>query len=50
MLGERELVSMIHEDGQGQVTCEFCRTRYDFSDENLEDIRRALRGTSAPPS
>lgn len=50
MLGERELLSMIEEDGSGQVTCEFCRRAYEFSDENLETIRRALRAPAAPPS
>jgi redox-regulated HSP33 family molecular chaperone len=49
LLGDHELVSMIEEDGAGEVTCEFCRSRYHFSDENLETIRRRLH-PEAPPS
>ena len=50
MLGERELVSMIEEDGRGEVTCEFCRNKYQFTDEDLETIRRGLHATAPPPS
>jgi molecular chaperone Hsp33 len=50
LLGEHELVSMIEEDGHGQVTCEFCRTSYSFTDENLDTIRRGLKPAAPPPS
>ena len=50
LLGDHELVSMIQEDGAGEVTCEFCRNRYQFSDENLETIRRGLHPEAPPPS
>ncbi|MEP6653075.1 MAG: Hsp33 family molecular chaperone HslO [Myxococcales bacterium] len=50
LLGNHELVSMIKEDGAGEVTCEFCRSRYQFSDENLETIRRSLHPEAPPPS
>ena len=42
--------SMIEEDGKGQVICEFCRNSYEFTDENLENIRRGLHPAAAPPS
>ena len=49
MLGEGELISMIEQDGRGEVTCEFCRSTYQFTDENLETIRRSLRSNANAP-
>ncbi|MES1205343.1 MAG: Hsp33 family molecular chaperone HslO [Pseudomonadota bacterium] len=50
LLGERDLTEMIQEEGEAQVTCEFCRNRYDFSDETLEEIRRGSRKQPVAPS
>jgi molecular chaperone Hsp33 len=37
-LGKAELRKMIEEQGKAEVTCEFCRTRYDFTREELENL------------
>ena len=37
-LGGVELGKMIHEQGQAEVTCEYCRTRYHFTRQQLEDL------------
>jgi molecular chaperone Hsp33 len=46
LLGERDLAAMIQEEGEAHVTCEFCRSRYDFTDANLEEIRRDIQRRS----
>jgi len=50
LLGEQDLLTLIREEGEADVTCEFCRARYDFTDAALENIRQALRRDSTPPS
>jgi redox-regulated HSP33 family molecular chaperone len=50
MLGAAELSAMILEDGRAEVICNFCRARHDFSDAELEVIRRELEGSAGPPS
>jgi molecular chaperone Hsp33 len=50
LMGEAELAEMIREDGQAEVSCNFCRARYHFSDADLEEIRRTARKQSVPPS
>jgi molecular chaperone Hsp33 len=50
LLGAAELSSMILEDGQAEVICNFCRARHDFTEAELERIRRDLQGGSGPPS
>jgi molecular chaperone Hsp33 len=50
LLGESELAAMILEDGKAEVICNFCRARHDFSEAELERIRRDLRGAAGPPS
>jgi molecular chaperone Hsp33 len=50
LLGAAELASMILEDGKAEVVCNFCRARHDFTEAELERIRRDLRGASGPPS
>jgi molecular chaperone Hsp33 len=37
-LGSAELEKMITEQGKAEVTCEFCRTGYHFSREELENL------------
>jgi len=37
-LGKVELRKMIEEQGRAEVTCEFCRTGYHFSREELENL------------
>jgi molecular chaperone Hsp33 len=48
LLGEEELYSMIREDGDAEVTCDFCRATYRFTDSELEELRRALRPHALP--
>jgi molecular chaperone Hsp33 len=50
LLGEIELASMIVDDGQAEVICNFCRARYHFDDAELEHIRRDTAKPSGPPS
>ncbi len=50
LLGDAELSAMILQDGKAEVTCNFCRARYQFDDAELETIRRELTKSSAPPS
>ncbi|HXI57886.1 MAG TPA: Hsp33 family molecular chaperone HslO [Polyangia bacterium] len=50
LLGGAELASMIVEDGKAEVICNFCRERYDFSEAELETIRRETVPSGALPS
>jgi len=50
MLGDADLADMILDDGKAEVTCNFCRARYNFDDAELERIRRRATGASGPPS
>ncbi|HVU50415.1 MAG TPA: Hsp33 family molecular chaperone HslO [Polyangia bacterium] len=50
LLGTAELADMILEDGKAEVTCNFCRARHDFTEAELERIRRDLEGSAGPPS
>lgn len=50
LLGAAELGSMILEDGKAEVICNFCRERYDFTESDLEAIRREATGPTGPPS
>jgi molecular chaperone Hsp33 len=50
LLGSAELADMILEDGKAEVTCNFCRARHDFTEAELERIRRELEGSAGPPS
>lgn len=38
-IGEEELEKLIEEDGKAEVTCNFCLKKYDFSKEELEDLK-----------
>jgi molecular chaperone Hsp33 len=50
LLGQAELGQLILDEGRAEVTCNFCRERYEFSEAELETIRRELDKTSALPS
>ena len=50
LLGKDELASMILEDGQAEVICNFCSAHHDFTAAELELIRRELQGSAGPPS
>jgi molecular chaperone Hsp33 len=50
MLGDADLAAMILDDGKAEVTCNFCRARYNFDDAELERIRRRATGAGGPPS
>ena len=50
LLGGAELGAMILDDGKAEVICNFCRERYDFSEAELEAIRRDATGNAGPPS
>jgi len=50
LLGEEDLLNLIREEGEAEVTCEFCRARYLFTDTALEEIRHSIRRHAPPPS
>ncbi|HXJ21327.1 MAG TPA: Hsp33 family molecular chaperone HslO [Polyangia bacterium] len=50
LLGQAEVAQMLVEDGRAEVTCNFCRARYEFSAEDLELIRRELDRSAGLPS
>jgi molecular chaperone Hsp33 len=50
LLGSAELADMILVDGKAEVICNFCRARHDFTEAELERIRRDLGGSAGPPS
>jgi molecular chaperone Hsp33 len=50
LLGNAELGAMILDDGKAEVICNFCRERYDFTEADLESIRREATGPVGPPS
>lgn len=37
-IGEKEIKAMIKEDGQAEVICHFCNTKYQFSVQELENL------------
>jgi molecular chaperone Hsp33 len=41
-LGSEELQRIIAEQGQTDVTCEFCRSNYHFTRKELEDLRSEI--------
>jgi len=42
-LGTREIAALIEEHGGAEVTCEFCRTQYHFSREDLERLLAEMK-------
>ena len=50
LLGEEDLLALIQEEGQADVTCEFCREHYAFTDASLEEIRHGVRRHAPLPS
>ncbi|MFL5306408.1 MAG: Hsp33 family molecular chaperone HslO [Polyangia bacterium] len=50
LLGQAELAQLILDDGRAEVTCNFCRERYEFTEAELETIRRELDKTAGLPS
>jgi molecular chaperone Hsp33 len=50
LFGQAELAQMILDDGRAEVTCNFCGERYDFTETELETIRRDLDKNAGLPS
>ena len=46
-LGSKDIAAMIAEHGEAEVTCEFCRRRYQFNREELELLLKEI-GEPAP--
>lgn len=44
LLGESELEAMIDEDHGAEVVCHFCHNKYQFSQEDLEEIVNQVKG------
>jgi molecular chaperone Hsp33 len=45
-LGADELLRLINEQGEADVTCEFCGSRYPFSKEELEKLRKEIKSAN----
>ncbi|MEN6319832.1 MAG: Hsp33 family molecular chaperone HslO [Syntrophaceae bacterium] len=45
-LGTKDIAAMIDEQGEAEVTCEFCRTRYHFTREELEHLLHEIGDTN----
>jgi molecular chaperone Hsp33 len=45
-LGADELQRLINEQGEADVTCEFCGSRYHFSKEELEKLRKEIKSAN----
>ena len=45
-LGKEELEGIIVEQGETDVTCEFCRSNYHFTRKELEDLRQEISSVS----
>lgn len=45
-LGREELEGIIVEQGETDVTCEFCRSNYHFTRKELEDLRQEISSVS----
>lgn len=43
-LGDKEIQDIIEEDGESEVVCHFCNTKYRFDKEELEKILLTIRG------
>ena len=50
LLGERDLAAILIDPGVAEVVCEFCRTTYHFSAENLESLRASMGPSTGRPS
>ena len=42
-IGKKELDKIISEDGKANTKCHFCNQEYDFTKEELEEIRKTLK-------
>lgn len=42
-IGEKDLTEIIEEDGQAELVCQFCETKYHFDKEHLERILASLK-------
>lgn len=42
-LGQAEITDMINEDGKAEAHCHFCNERYQYSKEELEELRKAAK-------
>lgn len=43
-LGRKEIEDIIHEDGESEVVCHFCNTKYKFDRDKLEKILLTING------
>ena len=46
-LGSKDIAAMIAEQGEAEVTCEFCRSRYQFNREELELLLKEIEAPAA---
>jgi molecular chaperone Hsp33 len=42
-LGSKDIAAMIEEQGEAEVTCEFCRTRHHFNRDELEQLLQEMQ-------
>lgn len=41
-LGKKEIENIIKEDGKAEITCNFCNKKYNFTKEELEEIKNKI--------
>ena len=41
-IGKKDLTEILEEDGEAELTCQFCEKKYYFSKEDLEDILKEM--------
>ena len=50
MIGAKETRSILAEQGEVSVTCEFCKERYVFTSAQAEEALRDLLAGTPPPA
>ena len=41
-LGKKELEDIIENEGKAELVCHFCNNKYEFSKEELENIKNSI--------
>ena len=42
-LGKQELENIINTDGKAEIKCSFCKKKYDFNKEDLENLKEECK-------
>ena len=41
-IGKKDLQEIIDEDGKAEIVCHFCRTKYQFDKDQLQDLLKQI--------